>query len=450
MEIIEKIGKTVREHSMLSAGDHVIAGLSGGADSVCLLRALYELSEELKISLSAVHVNHCLRGDESDRDEDFCRRLCGSLGIELSVYRVDVMGECSRSGSSVETAARQLRYECFEKEQEKYPLSKIATAHNKCDSSETVIFNITRGTGIKGICGIPYVRGSIIRPLLDCERSEIEAFLDSVSGDYVTDSSNLADEYSRNKIRHRVIPQLISINSGFYEAVSRLSLSAREDEEYFNAILMNIPAENIADQPAALRKRYIAGILSENNIECSFERLCELDSILSMRKNSRVDLSGDIFAVFKNGIMTVEKQVKHTCPNVSVPVDLSRDSEIIFPEFDKIVKIKRINNDNFRDSANIHKNLTNNFVNYVKIQDGAVVRNKHDGDSIVLKGRSFHTKLKKLYNMMKVPPEDRLTALVMEDSEGIFWSEYGGAGERVSPGNDMMNEDIFEITVIRR
>lgn len=450
MGVKDKVIGTISRYGMICENDNIIAGLSGGADSVCLTMILHELSREMGFALTAVHVNHCLRGEESDRDEEFCRGLCGRLGIPLTVYRVDVKGEVKKSGSSVEEAARELRYGAFREECEKFPSAKIATAHNKCDSSETVMFNIARGTGIKGICGIPYVRGNIIRPLLDCERGEIEAFLDEKGQEHVTDSSNLSDEYSRNRIRRQVIPQLTLINGGFHEAVSRLSLSAREDEEFFSFLLENISAEEIADQPAAVRKRYIAKILSENKIECSYERLCALDENIRLRKNTRYDLCGNVFAVFRNGTMTIEERQIRSAGNICIPVDFDEDTEILISEFDKIVKIKRAVHDNFYQSSIIHKNLTNNCVNYVKIQGVAVVRNKRDGDSMILKGRDFHTKLKKLYNAMKLSADERMTALVMEDDEGLIWSEYGGACDRVSPSAGDRPEDIFEITIVRR
>lgn len=450
MELTEKVYDTIIRRSMISSGDNVIAGLSGGADSVCLLLVLRKLSERIGFSLSAVHVNHCLRGEESDGDEQFCRDLCAGLSIPISVYKVDVNARSAETGESTEEAARELRYEAFAAESEKFSSPKIATAHNKCDNSETVLFNLTRGTGIKGMCGIPYTRGNIIRPLLDAERAEIEGFLRESGQSYVTDSTNLSDDYTRNKIRHCVIPVLTEINGGFYSAVSRLSANAQEDEEYFSALLDEISPESVCNQPAAVRKRYIRRLLADNNIECSYERLCALDENMRTKKCTKYNLSGDIFAVFRNGIMTVEKISDISVPDVSEEIKFEDGAEIIIPEFDKIVKITRVCDDIFCADSIIHKNLTNNLVNYVKIQGVAVVRNKRSGDSIVLKGRNFSTKLKKLYNSMKIPVECRAAALVIEDGEGIIWSEYGGACDRVSPRADSRPEDVYEISVIRR
>ncbi|MDE7293582.1 MAG: tRNA lysidine(34) synthetase TilS, partial [Oscillospiraceae bacterium] len=190
-------------HNMLKGHGHVVAALSGGADSVCLLLVLKKLRERLNFALSAVHINHNLRGEESDRDRDFCLRLCEREGIPIRVYSVNAAEYAEKKGYSTEEAARILRYDCFEKESERLSGALIATAHNMGDNTETVLFNLTRGTGVRGLGGIPYKRDNIIRPLLDVSREEIEKYLEAHGQDFVTDSTNLTDDYTRNRIRHR-------------------------------------------------------------------------------------------------------------------------------------------------------------------------------------------------------------------------------------------------------
>ena len=207
---------TAKKYSMTETGDEVIAALSGGADSVCLLLALNELKETLGIKLSAIHVNHCLRGNESDRDEQFCRDLCGRLRIPLICGRFNVKEEAENRKISTELAARDIRYRFF---QENSSGKKIATAHTANDNAETVIFNLARGTGTKGIAGIPPVRGNIIRPLINVTRSQIENYLKEKNQEYVTDSTNLTDDYTRNIIRHIVIPVIEQINSSLFRTV---------------------------------------------------------------------------------------------------------------------------------------------------------------------------------------------------------------------------------------
>ena len=185
----DKVLDTITTHGMLHPGDAVTVALSGGADSMALLSVMCALAERLSVSVSAMHINHCIRGAESDSDEEFCRRSCADMGVPFSAVRVDVPAHVKATGLSTEEAARELRYEAL------FGCDGlIATAHNMCDNAETVLFNITRGTGIRGICGIPYVRGRIIRPLLDVSREEIEAYLAEKGLSYVTDSTNLSDD----------------------------------------------------------------------------------------------------------------------------------------------------------------------------------------------------------------------------------------------------------------
>ena len=225
--MLEKVRKAIGEFNMLTEGEAVLCCLSGGADSVTLLLCLRELGYEV----SAMHINHGLRGEESDRDERFCVRLCEELGVPLTVKAVDVKGFCLKTGKSVEEGARELRYAAFESS----PIKKIATAHTLSDSLETALFNLARGTGAKGICGIPPVRGRFIRPLIGCTRTEIESFLRERGREWVTDSTNLSDDYSRNRIRHGAVPVLTSLNPAAEQAFARLSASLREDDRYLCA-----------------------------------------------------------------------------------------------------------------------------------------------------------------------------------------------------------------------
>ena len=453
MGVCGTVRDTVLRYGMIPEGSRVIACLSGGADSVCLLRVLEILRVDLGFSLYAVHVNHCLRGEESDRDMYFCEELCRQLDIPLSVYHVDVMGYCAENGTSTEEGARILRYGAFEREAEKLGGALIATAHNKGDSCETVIFNLARGTGIRGLRGIPPKRDGIIRPLLGVTRAEIEEFLTALGQGFVTDSTNLTEDYSRNIIRHRVVPVLEGINSNFCEAVSRLSESAAEDEEYFERLLETIPNEEICGYPPSVRKRNIRKMLSEANIECSYERLCILDGMMVSGKNGKYQLKGEMFAIFKDGVMEIKALPSYDKIFLEKQVDFWQNAETVIPEFDKTVIIRRVCNDILQSGSNIQKKLTNHLVNYDKIQGVVTLRNKRDGDKICFHGRNVTTKLKKHFNALKLSEAERSSALVMEDELGVFWCEYGGAAERVYPeGNALPEsiccpENIFEISV---
>lgn len=213
---------------MLSYGDKIVVGLSGGADSVCLTHALVSLRDSLSLEVEAVHVNHGIRGEEALRDEKFCSDFCKSLGIKLTVFRFDIPLECKKTGESEEECGRRKRYECFKNTAGEN--AKIATAHNLNDSAETVLLNIVRGTGCKGLCGIPPIRGNIIRPLIMTSRDDIELYCKENSLDFVTDSTNLQNEYKRNVIRNVVFPTLQKMNPSVLSAFSRLTENATDDE----------------------------------------------------------------------------------------------------------------------------------------------------------------------------------------------------------------------------
>ena len=234
---------------MLEDGDTVIVGLSGGADSTALLRVLCELKTEYNLNLIAAHVNHGIRGAEADRDEAFCKELCKKLGVQIYAFHIDIPELAKERGVSLEVAGRDARYEFFtglagEK-------GKIATAHNAQDTAETLLLNLCRGTGLKGLTGIPPVRfvehkagcrsdetvsTMVIRPLIECTREEIEAYLESLGQDYVTDSTNLEDDYTRNRIRHNVIPELVAVNENAMGNITRCISTLKDDSDFLEAL----------------------------------------------------------------------------------------------------------------------------------------------------------------------------------------------------------------------
>lgn len=226
MRPIDAVRNFLREEGI--SGVSVCCALSGGADSVCLLYCLLALREKFDLQLSAVHIQHNLRGEESLRDEDFCQKLCEKTGVPLTIIPVDVKSRAAEQKPSTETAARECRYAAFET----IPCDHIATAHTASDQLETVLFRMARGTGLKGLCGIPPVRGRFIRPLLNVTREEILAYLHEHTVSYVTDSTNLSDDYSRNFIRHTIVPPLLELNAGTLQNTVRMTASLREDAAF--------------------------------------------------------------------------------------------------------------------------------------------------------------------------------------------------------------------------
>lgn len=316
---MDKIRQTIAEYGMTRGEKSVCAALSGGADSVSLLRALYELKGELGIEVTACHLNHGLRGAESDGDEEFCRGLCGKLNIPLFAERISVSGLVQKH-ESVEEAARRARYGFFERALEHFGGRVLATAHNANDNAETVLLNLTRGTGLKGLCGIPPVRElvgkyRVIRPLIRCERREIEEYLHTLGQEYVTDKSNLSEEYTRNKLRRRVIPLLNEINPSVVAVMGRMTENLRRDSDFLEGLAdkaLNQTREGrgwnaleISRLPDPIKARVVAKILSMGGIEPSALRIETAAGLLS-RRSARFNPCKDRFFTIRKGICFTE------------------------------------------------------------------------------------------------------------------------------------------------
>lgn len=235
----------------------ILCAVSGGADSMYMLARL----QSEGFALMAAHYNHGLRGAESDRDEAFVRAYCAEHGIPFVSERGDVRACAQERSMSLETAARELRYAFLQRAAEDTGAACIATAHTADDNAETMLFHLARGTGLRGLGGIPPVRGNIVRPILDCTRSEIVQWLTEHGVSYVEDSSNASDDYARNRIRHAVCPVLAEINEGFLQNTVRTAQLLREDEEFLQSLADAHIAEHGADalalnelpQPVAAR-----------------------------------------------------------------------------------------------------------------------------------------------------------------------------------------------------
>lgn len=214
--MLRTIASYIEKNALLDKGDSVIAGLSGGADSVCMVHILCRLGYRV----IAAHCNFSLRGDESDRDEKFVEELCYKYSIELHTIRFKTTEYAAEHKLGIEEAARELRYQWFEKLRQQTGASAVCVAHHRDDSIETSLLNLARGTGITGICGIRCRNGHVVRPLLCVSRTDIEEYMNEQELSYVTDSTNLETHYNRNKIRNIIIPEFQKIKPGFCDTMA--------------------------------------------------------------------------------------------------------------------------------------------------------------------------------------------------------------------------------------
>lgn len=419
--MINKVRETIKKYSMINSGDTVTVGLSGGADSVCLLHILLELQDEFGFTVKAAHINHGIRGAEADSDEAFVRRLCEENGVELAVFHKDIPREAEKSGESEEECGRRIRYECFSSLG-----GKIATAHSLTDSVETTVFNLVRGSSLKGVCGIPAVRGDIIRPLIECDSEEIRDYCREKGYGFVTDSTNLETEYTRNFIRQEILPRFERINSGYARALSRFQMTARRDSELLDRLAREFADENLSDRglpcdklmeaDIAVRTRAIAGYIKSvsgadpefRHIEFISENLGK-DFALQLNKEYTAGVRNGYFSVFRNEEKSDEKFCfelklgKNETPMGNIEISVSDRNEIKF---------------NKKDTDSVF--VCN--IDYDKIdRNTAVIRSRDDGDKITLAKRGVTKSLKKLYNELKIPTSIRSGVPVIADGEKVIW-----------------------------
>lgn len=324
-DFVSRVRLTVARYEMLRGGKRVCVALSGGADSVSLLRAMCELSGELGAEITACHLNHGLRGEESDGDERFCRGLCERLNVPFYSKKIAV-AELAQKHESIEEAARRARYGFFEEALEHFGSGVLATAHNANDNAETVLLNLTRGTGLSGLCGIPPVRDLgesgklVIRPLLCITRGEVEEYLGGLGQEYVTDKTNLSEDYTRNKLRRRVIPELENINPSVVGVIGRMTDNLREDSVFLETLADKALEETregrgwnalaLSALPQPIKARAVRRILLQGGIEPSALRIDTAISLLPQH-SARFNPCKNRFFTIRKGICFVEIVEQH-------------------------------------------------------------------------------------------------------------------------------------------
>lgn len=428
--MINKVKAAIEKHGMLSEGATVVAAVSGGSDSMAMLFILNSIKAEYGISLIAAHVNHGIRGGSAERDELFVKEKCSEMGVECRVLRADVPSEAKKSGLGLEECGRKIRYEFFNSLGENVV---IATAHNLSDRAETFLFNLARGSTLRGLCSIPAVRGNIIRPLIGCTKDEINAFCDDNSIEYVTDETNADVTYSRNRIRHNVISQLREINSSFEKNASRCIESLNEDEAFLSSLAGELveksemrggfSAQSLLSSPAPVMKRALI-MIAENEVGVTPEYR-SLDNMVSLLKNGGAyQINGGVTVRVRKGILDFPSEAEGLG-------DVSLETEI--------VNINETNN-----LQNFSKQDLEYFLDYDKIHGRISVRSREPGDKITLSSRGCTKTLKKLFNELSVPPEKRDSFAVVSDDKGLLILEGIGVDSRA-----IVTKDTVRVMTVR-
>lgn len=394
--MLNKLFSFVRQHKMLTEGERLICAVSGGADSVALLFAMYLLAPKLGIILEAAHYNHGLRGAESDEDARFVEVLCDRLDIPVHMEQ----GSVVTGKKGLEAAARSARYAFLES----LP-GKIATAHTADDNAETVLMHMIRGTGLKGLGGIAPVRGNVIRPMLTVTRQEVIAFLQEYHLSWREDSTNAEDGFLRNRLRHRVMPLLNEENPSICENLSHMALRLREDEQVLSAQadICDPDIGQLRSLPYGLRSRWIARFLENSGIpEPEKEHIELVDKLIHAQKPSaRANLPGGIVVTRCYDRLEIASENRGTVKQVlQIPCTLQ------IPEYGVL-------------SVSEATGLSAEAACFTVVPQGPLVlRSRERGDTMRLPGGT--KTLKKLFIEKKIPAMRRDSVPVIADDRGVL------------------------------
>ncbi len=426
---------------------NLIVGFSGGADSSALLHLAHTHASELGYNLYAIHINHLIRHKEADRDEDFCKRVCEIREIPFKSRRIDVPALSKENKTGIEEAARNVRYSEFAKyaaEVSKNGLPTfVATAHNADDNAETVIFNMTRGTALNGLCGIKPMRENVIRPIILSSKDDILGYCDENCIEYITDSTNIDTAYTRNRIRHDLIPILKGINPSLPAAISRMTENLTEDEQFISQCAKNflkthsdadgIKLTELNTAHPSLKRRIIfefvkvsVGVLLEEKHVRGIIELCE-----SAIKHSEFHFTGEFCARIESGRLTLKEKGSLVSSTycVAVSTGITKIPNGVIGRYNS-TDVKNIS-----EFENIYKISTQTPIYSAKIKGALFATSRHSGDAVNING--VNRKLKKLLNEIEPDLERRASLPIFRDEDGILWvpgarsrtGTYSKAGE---------------------
>lgn len=445
-EIERQVEAYIREHGMIRRDDVVITGVSGGADSVCLLFVLCALRERMGFRVSACHVNHGLRGAEADADEAFVRTLCEELGVECRFFHADVELIARNRKQSCEEAGRAVRREAFETMCRENGGTKIATAHHQNDNAETVLWNMARGTGLKGLCGIRPAAGRWIRPLLCLTRGEAEGYLKELGIRWREDATNAEDDYTRNRIRHHILPELeAQVNRAGTRHLNELSCQAREvwdylehgvDQAWENCVQtresggLRIMEKEFRQEHPAVQKQLLhrcIGYVRGQEQDIGAVHVSALEELFGRQCGRSLDLGGGVMAErgyegveLRRGIRTGGRQRTdpsgaEECFGLKIP------GETLLPSRGWKITCRFIEDGDMEAAKEFPQKSYTKWIDYDIIKCTLCARTRRGGDCITLDENGSRQKLKSYFINEKIPREDRDKMLLIADGEHIVW-----------------------------
>lgn len=463
----QKICKYIQELHMMEQGDVVLIGVSGGADSVCLLLVLHALSEQIGFSVEVVHVEHGIRGEESLKDARFVEMLCKQLGVLYTQYSVDVLAFSKENHLGIEESARILRYEQFRKraKQMEKPV-KIALAHHMEDNAETILFQMIRGSGIVGLCGMMPIRQEeeniFIRPLLLTSRNEIEQYLQTKNQDYVFDSTNNDITYSRNRIRKEIIPALAEVNT---QAVRHMNESARQLclvhdflRQQTKAAMdeMVVVKDNVLEINKNRFTQLHAAVQSEVIRQCIFRIAGKQKDILSIHISDvlslfykqigkTICLPYGVIARMDYESLCLVKEPKEETSDWSIPQkidacmlerckDTGDSLNIILNQQGACLEISVTKYEQHLEE--IPKKTYTKWFDYDKIKNGFLIRTRKQGDYFVQDTCGHRKKLSNYFIDEKIPAHKRDEMMLVAIDNEIVWLIGARIGENYKVQSD--------------
>lgn len=434
---------------MLTCGDKVIAGVSGGADSVCLFLMLLELREKIGFDLIAVHVHHGLRGEAADQDQRFVEALCEQHRIPLEIFRVNLESIAKKRKQSLEEAGRMVRREAFDSVCQKYGGNKIALAHHQNDNAETLLWNLSRGTGLDGLGGIRPVNGKFIRPLLCMNRKEIEEYLSKRKQSYCIDETNAGTDYTRNKLRHLVLPILEEqVNSAAVRHMNETMEQIWELQEYMQeqveaayqecvqehsekACWIQIQQNSFETFPELIKKMVIRKGMEQvggKKRDLSHKHVDVMMELMNKQVGRTVDLPYEMHAKRNYEGIRLEKQrtysfgeekkaeIMQECMS-----ELNIPGEIILADRNLKVRCKILEKPKNLSIKDIPQKIYTKWFDYGIIKSSLYIRTRQAGDNIVIDEKGHQKKLKSWFVDEKIPKEVRDSQLLLAENNDILW-----------------------------